>query len=107
VGGDVVTYRLASKFPTRRVVGKHDHELLLWCDNWPYHRWRVARRDVIGRAAARERDGVLLERTGVEWRKATRRALAKFRRNELRGRITRMRTAALRMLGRGAHGHAR
>jgi hypothetical protein len=76
--GDVVTYRFADKFPTRRVVRKIDGTLVLWCENWPARRFRAAQRDVLGRVVARERNGSWLKRRDPAWRRATRQALIKF-----------------------------
>lgn len=76
--GDVVTYRLADKFPTRRVVGKRDQSLLLWCENWPARRFRAAKHDVLGVVVAREREGSWLSCRAAAWRRAARRALLKF-----------------------------
>ncbi len=76
--GDVVTYRLADKFPTRRVFRRMDDFLLLWCENWPARRFRAARDDVLGVVVARAREGVWLTHRDPTWRRAARRALLKF-----------------------------
>jgi hypothetical protein len=77
--GDVVTYRFRDRFPTRRVVRTHDRGLDLWCDNWPDLRFSCARDDVLGRAVARGRDGLWVERGGHEWEAARRRAMRAWR----------------------------
>jgi hypothetical protein len=76
--GDIITYRFADKFPTRRVVRKLDETLVLWCENWPMRRFRAPRQDVLGRVAARERNGSWLKPRDAAWRRATRRALVQF-----------------------------
>jgi hypothetical protein len=82
--GDVVTYRLEDKFPTRRVVRKTPDYLDLWCENWPTRRFRAAREDVLGRGVARRRDGRWLRHTDPAWTTATRKALKAYRRERLR-----------------------
>ena len=77
--GDVVTYRFRDRFPTRRVVRKHDRGLDLWCENWPGRRFVCAREDVLGRAVARGRGGVWVERGGHEWEAARRKATRAWR----------------------------
>lgn len=97
--GDLITYRDADKFPTRRVVGKGSGRLVLWCDNWPDLRYRVPRDQVLGRAAARERDGAWLGREDHEWHVATGRALAAFRAQRPRHALRQLRNVAARLLG--------
>ena len=82
--GDIVTYRFEDKFPTRRVVKKTDCHLSLWCENWPARRFQAERNDVLGRAEARQRDGIWLNFRDRSWRLATRRALLKFYVQKLR-----------------------
>jgi hypothetical protein len=89
--GDLVTYRFEDKFPTRRVVRKRADSLLLFCDNWPELRWNVAREDVLGRATARERDGVRLGREDAEWSAAAARGLAIFHWSRARHAVRRLR----------------
>ena len=77
--GDVVTYRFEEKFPTRRVaaVNRTAGTLILRGDSIPgWPRFDVRRKDVLGRAAARVRNGRRLERTSLAWRWAAARALA-------------------------------
>lgn len=97
--GDLITYRDADRFPTRRVVSKRSSRLVLWCDNWPDLRYRVPRDQVLGRAAARERDGAWLGREDPEWQAATGRALAAFRARRPRHALRQLRNAAARLLG--------
>jgi hypothetical protein len=75
--GDIITYRYLERFPTRRVMRKSRDGLYLWCDNWPDRHYSCARDDVLGRAIARQRDGVWLNATDREWR--VRRARARIR----------------------------
>ena len=98
--GDVVTYRLADKFPTRRVVRRLDDSLLLWCENWPARRFRAARDDVLGVVVARAREGVWLTHRDPTWRRAARRALLKFYAAALFKKTARLLTGA----GRKPHG---
>jgi hypothetical protein len=74
-----VTYRFGKKFPTRRVVRKHDRGLDLWCENWPAQRYICASHDVLGRAVARGRDGTWIERGSPEWEAARRAAMRAWR----------------------------
>ena len=76
--GDIITYRYLDRFPTRRVVHKRNDRLELWCDNWPDRSFTAMRDDVLGRAIARRREGVWLTAAGREWRRARRRALARY-----------------------------
>jgi len=88
--GDVVTYRLVDKYPTRRVVRKGAEHLELWCENWPANHFHALRDDVLGRAAARERSGRWLHRQDEEWQRAAREALRRYRRvwvRKLAGRV--------------------
>jgi hypothetical protein len=81
--GDVVTYRFADKFPTRRVVRKTARDVRLWCDNWPQQRFAASRADVLGRAVARKRDGRWITPRHPEWRAARRAALVSYVRRVL------------------------
>jgi signal peptidase I len=78
--GDIVTYRFQEKFPTRRVVWKTRRGLHLWCENWPNRRFYAHRRDLLGRAVARRRDGEWITHRDPEWKRARRGALASHRR---------------------------
>jgi hypothetical protein len=99
--GDLITYRSDDKFPTRRVVRKGRDALRLWCDNWPHDRFRAARDAVLGRAVARERQGVWLGCRDAEWTAVTRRGLARFRRLEVRRALGRLRALAGWLTRRG------
>lgn len=96
--GDLITYRTDDKFPTRRVVAKSAGRLLLWCDNWPHDRFEAPRARVLGRAVARERDGVWLAWRDAEWTAATRRGLARYRRLRVRRALDRIRAAVRRLM---------
>lgn len=76
--GDVITYRLGEKFPTRRLIRRIGHDIELWCENWPDRYFRARRDDVLGQAIARKRDGQWITIRDHEWRAARRTALAKY-----------------------------
>lgn len=76
--GDVLTYRVDEKFPTRRVVRRSRNGLYLWCENWPERQFFAARDDVLGRAVARKRRDVWTTRRDPEWAEARRAALAAY-----------------------------
>jgi hypothetical protein len=108
--GDVVTYRLQDKFPTRRVVRKTREGLDVWCENWAGRRFFAPREDVLGRAVARKRGRTWISHRDPEWVAARRRALADYwRRVMLPSSLARARRAVgklARLLGlrRPAHG---
>ncbi len=85
--GDVITYRFADKFPTRRVVRKHEKGLDLWCENWPTRRYICAPEEVLGVAVARGRDGKWISSQSQEWLAARRRAIRAWRRIAARGYV--------------------
>jgi len=95
--GDLITYRHEDKYPTRRVVRKGASGLVLWCDNWPYLCFTVSREHVLGRAVARERDGVWLSRGDAEWSAAAKHGLARFRGLHARRVLGRLRATAGRL----------
>jgi hypothetical protein len=76
--GDLITYRVQDKFPTRRVVGRSRQGLHLWCENWPERRFWAARADVLGRAVARKRGELWTTSEHAEWRVARRTALRAY-----------------------------
>ena len=76
--GDVITYRLDEKFPTRRLMRQIGDDIELWCENWPDRYFRARREDVLGQAIARKRDGQWITRNDREWRVARRSALIKY-----------------------------
>ena len=76
--GDVVTYRVEEKFPTRRVVRRSRNGLHLWCENWPERQFFAAREDVLGRAVARKRGDVWITCRDPEWSAARRAALSAY-----------------------------
>ncbi len=91
--GDIVTYRLAEKFPTYRVRKKLRDGLVLKPDNWTAP-VRVPREDVLGRVVERRRHGEVLRHTDPGWRAIARRV-------RWRDRLLGMR-ASLRSLARRA-----
>jgi hypothetical protein len=72
--GDVVTYRFADKFPTRRVVAA-DHtrrQFVIMGDSIPGRReYHVPFDDVLARVVGRRRDGAWLDRRSFTWRRQT------------------------------------
>jgi hypothetical protein len=96
--GDVVTYRVDEKFPTRRVVGRSRNGLFLWCENWPERRFFSAREDLLGRVVARKRDGVWITGRDPEWSAARRNALSAYwRRYALAVSLDAVRRAVLKL----------
>lgn len=102
--GDMITYRLGDKFPTRRVVRKLNDSLQLWCENWPDRRFRAAKSDVLGRVVARARGGSWLSRDESAWKRATRRALLRFYARTLVNKARRACSRAGKRLGGPAPG---
>ena len=96
--GDIVVYRDADRFPTRRVVGVDRAGLTLWCDAWPDRRYRASHEDVLGRAVARTRDGHRLEADTTEWRSRRESALRTYRRVRPRLELRRIRRGLRRRL---------
>jgi len=79
--GDIVTYRHQDKYPTRRVVARGGDSVSLWCDNWPDLRFRAGAQDILGRVAARIREGRELRRDQDEWKARTSAALGEHKRS--------------------------
>jgi hypothetical protein len=79
--GDLITYRLDDKYPTRRAILKSGSRLYLWCENWPSRIFKTTRDEILGRAIARERDGVRIDAQSGEWQSVRRAALARFPRS--------------------------
>jgi MoaA/NifB/PqqE/SkfB family radical SAM enzyme len=77
--GDIITYRLADRFPTCRVMTKRGEHLLLSADHWRWARFEAWREDVLGRVIARRRNGETLRYTDAEWVRHTKLALLNFR----------------------------
>jgi hypothetical protein len=77
--GDVITYRLDEKFPTRRLIRRLGEDIELFCENWPNRYFRARREDVLGQAIARGRAGEWLTINDREWRAARRSALRVYR----------------------------
>jgi hypothetical protein len=98
--GDLITYRRADYFPTRRVVRRSRNGLNLWCDNWPERQFYAARQDVLGRAVARKRAATWITHRDREWVAARRAALfAYWRRFAIPVSIKLARRAAMRIYG--------
>ena len=96
--GDVVTYRVEEKFPTRRVVRRSRNGLHLWCENWPERQFFAAREDVLGRAVARKRGDAWITCRDPEWTAARRAALAAYwRRYVIPVSVDAARRAALKL----------
>ena len=64
--GDIVTYRLEDKFPTYRVIQKHQDKLILKADGWP-ELFEVAAGDVLGKVIERRRGGGALRSGDLSW----------------------------------------
>lgn len=65
--GDIITYRLADRFPTCRVASKQGDHLVLIADNWRGASYEAWREDVLGRVSALKRGNQTLRRTDAEW----------------------------------------
>ena len=76
--GDVVTYRLGEKFPTRRLMRRTPDRLQMWCENWPDRYFETRRESILGVAIARKREGKWITQRDPEWRAARRSALLKY-----------------------------
>jgi hypothetical protein len=80
--GDIVTYRDADKFPTRRVMKiKADERLfVIMADNVrPRRSWLVSFDHVIGRVQGRRRDNSWTTARDWQWRLQRARVLARYR----------------------------
>ena len=97
--GDIITYRYLDQFPTRRVVAIHPDRLVLWCDAWPDQIFATAPDDVLGRAAARIRNGHQLDATDREWIARCDRALRSYRRTRPKREARRVAGGVRRRLG--------
>jgi hypothetical protein len=96
--GDVVTYRVEEKFPTRRMVRRSRNGLHLWCENWPERQFFAARDDVLGRAVARKRGDAWITCRDPEWTAARRAALSAYwRRYVIPVSVDAARRAALKL----------
>jgi hypothetical protein len=72
--GDVVTYRFEDKFPTRRVVVRDRRARRFTCMGDSIPGWReydVPYEDVLARVVRRQRAGVWLATSDVQWRAQT------------------------------------
>ena len=79
--GDVVTYRDADFYPTRRVIEiqPRKRRLVIRADNLPMRIFHVEADDVLARVVERRRGGQRLVDGDLEWRWARVRALWRFR----------------------------
>ena len=80
--GDVVTYRDADKFPTRRVmqIRRDDGLLVIMGDSVrPRRTWVVPVEDVLGRVVRRRRDGEWMTTRHWRWRVQRHKVVARFR----------------------------
>ena len=80
--GDVVTYRFADKFPTRRVVAidRSTRRLVIMGDSIPGRReFLVNFDDVLARVVRRRRDGRWLDVRSARWRLQSARVLFRDR----------------------------
>lgn len=85
--GDIVIHRNADKFPARRIFQKSADRLRVRCDGWVKFASEVGPDDILGRAEARFREGRWITPSDPEWRRATRRAMARAWRRALRVRL--------------------
>jgi hypothetical protein len=93
--GDIVTFRDAERFPTARVIEKHEDSLLMKSDNFPILR-EVSSADVLGRVVERHRGGRRVRRTSLSWRLHTQYTLLRARLSALRSRTFQGRTSNAR-----------
>jgi hypothetical protein len=80
--GDVVTYRDADRFPTRRVMEiRHDERVLVIMGDSvrPRRTWSVSFDDVIARVVRRRRDGTWMTTSDLRWRAQRSRVLTRYR----------------------------
>lgn len=68
--GDVVTYREGDRYPTRRVteIQPRRRVLVIRADNLPGRVFHVPAADLLGRVAARRRNGRWIRESDPEWR---------------------------------------
>jgi len=80
--GDVVTYRDADKFPTRRIMAIHEHgqSLVIMGDSvQPRRTWLVASDDVLSRVARRGREGRWMTTRHWRWRWQRHKVVLRYR----------------------------
>jgi hypothetical protein len=80
--GDVVTYRDADKFPTRRIMAIHEHgpSLVIMGDSVrPRRTWLVPTDEVLGRVVRRGRDGKWITSRGWRWRLQRHKVILRYR----------------------------
>ena len=80
--GDVVTYRDADKFPTRRVmeIRRDERAVVIMGDSIrPRRTWIVGFDDVIGRVVRRRRNGTWMTTSDWRWRGQRARVVLRYR----------------------------
>lgn len=76
--GEIVTYRCADRFPTRRIIKHHPRQglFILKGDGMPLRRFfRVRKEDIIGKVVSRKRGSGVLTNRDFGWSAAAWRAL--------------------------------
>lgn len=94
--GDIVTYRQADKFPTRRVVEKREDRLVLVGDNWPRARFEATRADVLARVVQRRRGRATVSPEDWRWRSRARVMVWRYRLRRLAAALLRRPVRRLR-----------
>src|SRR5688500_13634370 len=80
--GDVVSYRAADQFPTRRIMAIHEHgrSLVIMGDSVrPRRTWLVPTDDVFGRVVRRRRDGTWMTTRHWRWRWQRHKVVLRYR----------------------------
>jgi hypothetical protein len=80
--GDIVTYRDADKFPTRRIMAIHEHgrSLVMMGDSVrPRRTWLVPADDVLGRVVRRDREGTSMTTRHWHWQWQTYKVVLRYR----------------------------
>jgi hypothetical protein len=80
--GDVVTYRDADKFPTRRIMAIHEHGqlLVIMGDSVrPRRTWLVPADEVLGRVVRRGREGTWITSRDWRWRLQRHKVILRYR----------------------------
>jgi hypothetical protein len=80
--GDVVTYRDADKFPTRRIMAilEHGQSLVIMGDSVrPRRTWLVPADDVLGRVIRRRRDGRWMTTRNWRWQWQRHKVVLRYR----------------------------
>jgi hypothetical protein len=80
--GDVVTYRDADRFPTRRIMAIHEygHSLVVMGDSVrPRQTWLIPTDDVLGRVVRRGREGRWMSTRSWRWRWQRHKVVVRYR----------------------------